>query len=317
MKSRYGSTGISQVTYRLPDCRRSLTDLEAQGRIASPAGVLEDFGFRYCHEVAHHDELFELLVEAGGELMRNMALPVEDVAMLYLVSGLPVVHTPDDAGLLARFRYPAARLHYELGLKQAGALAISEQGCSGLLSTLDTAARLLASSDRPAALCIAGDALPGGSTREIMYNLMSDAAAAVLVERNSPRNGVLAFRQQTQSYYWDTPDREQELLAAYFPMAQRAIAACLADAGLEISEIDWFVPHNVSLRSWEILAKLLGIPVDRIWTANIGRIGHTISCDHAINLADMACEGALTPGDRLLLFTFGFGASWSCMILEH
>jgi 3-oxoacyl-[acyl-carrier-protein] synthase III len=317
MRSRYGSAGISRIAYRLPACRRALPELEAQGRIASPAGVLDDFGFRSCHEIEHHDELFELLAGAGCDLLQDAELLSDDVGMLYLVFGLPVTRTSDDRGLLGRFRYPAARLHHELGLKRAGALAISEQGCSGLLSTLDMAARLLASSESPAALCLAGDALPAGSPREIMYNLMSDAAAALLVERDSPRNRILAFRQQTQTYYWDTPEREQELLAAYFPMAQRAIAACLTGAGLDVSEIDWFVPHNVSLRSWEILAKLLGIPEERVWTRNISRIGHTISCDHAINLADMEREGALTPGDRLLLFTFGFGASWSCMILEH
>jgi 3-oxoacyl-[acyl-carrier-protein] synthase III len=28
-------------------------------------------------------------------------------------------------------------------------------------------------------------------------------------------------------------------------------------------------------------------------------------------------EGALTQGDYLLLFTFGFGASWTSLILQH
>ena len=38
---------------------------------------------------------------------------------------------------------------------------------------------------------------------------------------------------------------------------------------------------------------------------------------YVVNLVDMAAEGALRPGDKLLLFTFGFGASWSCLVLEH
>jgi 3-oxoacyl-[acyl-carrier-protein] synthase III len=36
-----------------------------------------------------------------------------------------------------------------------------------------------------------------------------------------------------------------------------------------------------------------------------------------MNLSDMADENAMAPGDLLLLFTFGFGASWSCLLLEH
>ncbi|MDQ3856008.1 MAG: hypothetical protein M3281_06390, partial [Chloroflexota bacterium] len=121
----------------------------------------------------------------------------------------------------------------------------------------------------------------------------------------------------TQSYYWDTPRREQELLAAYFPMAQRAIQGALDKAGLAPSDVAWFVPNNVSLRSWEILAGLLGVPLGRVWTRNIEKVGHTVSCDHVINLVDMEREGALRSGDYLLLFTFGFGATWSCLVLQH
>jgi len=46
-------------------------------------------------------------------------------------------------------------------------------------------------------------------------------------------------------------------------------------------------------------------------------VGHTVSCDHIINLVDMEGAGALHDGDHLLLFTFGFGASWSAMVIQH
>jgi len=100
-------------------------------------------------------------------------------------------------------------------------------------------------------------------------------------------------------------------------MAERAITGALERAGLRLADIRWLVPTNVSQRSWAILADLLGLPLDRVFTDNIPRVGHTVSCDLIINLADMERRGLLRPGDRLLAFTFGFGASWSTLILEH
>jgi 3-oxoacyl-[acyl-carrier-protein] synthase-3 len=194
---------------------------------------------------------------------------------------------------------------------------VSQQGCSGLLTSIDLAARMLATSPRRAVLCVAGDSLPPRSTREVMYNLMSDAAAALLVEKGATRNRIVHVTQRVHPYYWDSPARQEELMASYFPIAQRTIIECLDEAGLAFSDVRWLVPHNVSKRSWEILARLVDFPEDRIWTKNIARVGHTVSCDHVVNLVDMTAEGALEKGDKLLLFTFGFGASWSCLILEH
>lgn len=293
----------------------TLDALAADGRLTSPAAVLRDFGFERCHILDPAEELSALLVDAGRAALEGVA--PEDVGMLFLVSGLPERDVADAAGPLELFRYPVARAQYELGLTRASALAVSQQGCSGLLTTVDMAARLLATSGRPAALVLAGDALPASSGREILYNLMGDAAAALLLTREAPRNRIVAFRQHTQPYYWDTPAREQELLAAYFPLAQRVILGCLADAGMAVEDVRWFVPHNVSRRSWQILARLLGVPDERVWTENIARLGHSVSCDHVVNLADMQAAGVLAPGDRLVLFTFGFGASWSCLVLEH
>ena len=166
-------------------------------------------------------------------------------------------------------------------------------------------------------MCLASDALDDGSNREILYNLISDACAAVLVERHAVKNRIVHFYQHAAPYFWNTPDHTEELLAAYFPLAQRVILRCLEEAHRTVGDVTWFVPHNVNRRSWTILAQLLGVPETAIWSENISRIGHTVSCDHVINLRDMERAGVLAPGDLLVLFTFGFGATWSCMLLEH
>jgi 3-oxoacyl-[acyl-carrier-protein] synthase III len=73
----------------------------------------------------------------------------------------------------------------------------------------------------------------------------------------------------------------------------------------------------VSLRSWEILLGLIQIDRKKLFAENIAKMAHVIAADNWINLRDAAETGRLHRGDKLLLFTFGFGANWACMVLEH
>ena len=287
-------------------------------QVRSSVKFLTELGFTYSYLSQGPEDFDELVVAAAQEAMEDSGYSPAQIGTLLLYSGLnSAAPTVARASVLERFRYPAAKLADRLKLPHANAMALSQQGCSGLLSAINLAARMVQAGDPPAALCVAGDALPKNVNREIMYNVMSDAAAAVVVERGSPRNQIVTFHQLGQPAYWDSPQQERELIAAYFPMAQRAICGAIDQAGLRLSDIRWIVPSNVSLRSWTILAELVGIPATRIWSKNIARIGHTVCCDHVINLHDMAREGALRTGDHLLLFTFGFGASWTSLILQH
>jgi len=312
------SIGIAKLAYRLPTHKKSIGQLEKDRQINSPVSLLSDFGFKNCYIQEKADKSLDLLLESAKEVTSDIERG--NVSRIFLYSGINSYLEKDRKdNALELFQYPVAQLRHTLELPNANSLAISQQGCSGLLSTIDMAYRLLKSSneENESVLCATVDVLPTGTKREIMYNIMSDAAASVLITKNSDKNRIVHFHQQILPYYWDTLLHENELLASYFPMAQRAIESALLGAGLKISDIKWFVPHNVSLRSWEILAKLVHIPMEKIWTDNISRVGHTVSSDHIINLVDMEQKGILKKGDYFLLFTFGFGASWSCLILQH
>jgi 3-oxoacyl-[acyl-carrier-protein] synthase-3 len=176
---------------------------------------------------------------------------------------------------------------------------------------------LLAEPDLGMALCVAADRFPSHAPREMVYNVVSDAACAALLRRDAPRNRILACGHVTKGALWDAGEMENEIIAAYFPTARTVVHETLARAGLEPADIDWIVPHNVSLRSWEILLGLLGLPRDRLYADNIARVGHTIASDGLLNLRDLLDSGGVRQGDRLLLFTFGYGLNWSCIVVEH
>jgi len=94
------------------------------------------------------------------------------------------------------------------------------------------------------------------------------------------------------------------------------IAETLSSAQWSPNDVTWVIPHNVSVRSWEILLGLTGIARERLWCRNISRLGHTLAGDNFINLRDALDDDSVRPGDRLLLFSYGFGAHWTALAVE-
>ncbi len=307
---------IAAVEYALPEHSLTLDELARDGRLSSRPEALRGFGFdRAWIAGAERDGLAARAVTALLE--RNNVDPSSIDLLLY--AGATSASHALGEGLLGDFSYPVARLQYDAGLSGARTIGVSQVGCLGLMTAVSIARAMLLAhpSSISRVVCVGVDLLPAGSSREILYNLISDGACAVLVQSGAGPNRIISERQVTKGYYWDCEARKNEIVAAYFPTARHIIKEALADASLAPDDVALIVPHNVSRRSWEILLRLTDLPAERLYADNIATKGHVISGDNFINLKDADAEGRLRAGDRLLLFNFGFGASWSCMLVEH
>jgi 3-oxoacyl-[acyl-carrier-protein] synthase-3 len=310
-----GIAGIAGIAYALPEATVDVEALAGSGLIESPAAVMRGFGFDRVHVSDRPAD--ELALQALAELLHANDVDPESIDALFYAGAVPESHRVGAAtGHLHGFCYPAARLQYECGLTRAAVIGVGQAGCAGLMSAVALAAdHLRANPGARRVLCVSADVLPPGAPREIIYNLVSDGACALLVDRGAERNRLLAYRQATKGYYWNAAERN-ELVAAYFPTARSLVLETLAGLGLAAADVALVVPHNVALRSWQILLPLVGIDGDRLFADNIAAKGHVIAADNFINLKDAADAGRVRPGDRLLLFTFGFGAHWACLVLE-
>ncbi len=235
---------------------------------------------------------------------------------LAFASGSTLTSSADDIVSTARFAYPSTRLQYDLGLEHAAVLAVDQLACTTLFGAVRVARALCLAEGIERALCVAADMYPPRAGREALFNCTSDAACAVLVERTGTRNRIVAARTITKGYYWNANAMRDEIVASYFPTARHVMTQTVRDAGWSPSDVDWVIPHNVSRRSWEILMGLTGFPRARLWAENIARDGHTLAGDNFINLRDALDAGCITPGDRLLLFSYGYGAHWTALAVE-
>jgi len=88
----------------------------------------------------------------------------------------------------------------------------------------------------------------------------------------------------------------------------------VANAGLTMEDIEWFVPHQANSRIIDAAVKKLGIPPERC-CMNIKTTGNTSAASVPI-LADELCRsGKLRGGDHFALCSFGAGmTSAACVI---
>ena len=104
-----------------------------------------------------------------------------------------------------------------------------------------------------------------------------------------------------------------------FRFAVEAIPRCIGEllgrTGLELEDIDWFVPHQANRRIIDHVAKKLRLPEGRFYQ-NMERYGNTSAASIPIALDEMAESGLLLRGQKVMCIGFGAGLTWGGALLE-
>lgn len=322
-----GVTCIRGIAYTYAAESRSVSELGARGALTSDPDMLERFGFAHVN-VAVEESPYELACSAASQVLAECEVDPATVGLL-IYGGTPsamAFSSANEAGAgaaslctIERFRFPATRLQYELGLDGAIVLALDQLACTTLFGAVRVARAMMAAEGIDRALCVASEFYPLEAGRETIFNCTSDAACAVLLDRSTEsggRNRIVGAATITKGYYWDAASMQEEVIASYFPTAVHAIDRTLESAGWSRDDVHWMIPHNVSARSWDVLMRLARLPNATLWSRNVARHGHTLAGDNFINLRDAIAEGAVRPGDRALLFAYGYGAHWTGLAVE-
>jgi 3-oxoacyl-[acyl-carrier-protein] synthase-3 len=85
-------------------------------------------------------------------------------------------------------------------------------------------------------------------------------------------------------------------------------------AGVAVSDLAAFVPHQANLRIIESIARKLGVPRERL-ADDIVTAGNTSSASVPLALARMVERGGLKPGSLALLLGFGAGMCYAAQVI--
>jgi len=203
--------------------------------------------------------------------------------------------------------------------------------CSGFNYGLATAAAFIESGKYNKILLVGADAL----TKYLDWTdrgtciLFGDGAGAVVLEASEGNNGVLSSwltAEGSLGKHLVMPgggSRDPEEKSGHFirmdgkevfkfavRILETSVASLLAGAGLSISDVDLFIPHQANIRIIDHVAKKMGLPREKVYV-NLQKYGNTSAASIPIALDEAVAEGKVKPGNLLVLSGFGAGLT-SC-----
>ena len=94
-----------------------------------------------------------------------------------------------------------------------------------------------------------------------------------------------------------------------------AITSAAAAAGVEVPDVDWFIPHQANQRILQGVANRLGLDEAKI-IQTVGHHANTSAASIPLALAHGIADGRVKKGDLLLLEAMGGGLTWGACVLR-
>jgi 3-oxoacyl-[acyl-carrier-protein] synthase-3 len=278
----------------------------------------------------------DLAVEAARRAIEDAGIEPGDIEFIIAATLSPDHYFPG-IGVLVQAK---------LGLDTIGALDVRNQ-CSGFIYALSVADQYIRAGTYKKILLVAAEVqstnLDFSDAGRDMSVLFGDGAGAVVLEPNGTGDGrgVLSTHLYCDGRFasnlWmdkpssiDKPTFREEYFreGSFFPRmdgrnvfvnaCQRmpeAVRAGLARCGLSIDDVDALIPHQANDRISLIVAKNLGIPVEKV-VRNIDRFGNTTAASIPIALDEAVKEGRVRRGHLVALTAFGSGYTWASALLR-
>jgi 3-oxoacyl-[acyl-carrier-protein] synthase-3 len=89
----------------------------------------------------------------------------------------------------------------------------------------------------------------------------------------------------------------------------------VAHNNLEVSDVDWFIPHQANIRMFKNIAKSLKIPFEKFYMT-LHKYGNISSASCAISLDEAVRDGSIQPDDLICLPVFGGGLTWGSALIK-
>ncbi|HSJ05556.1 MAG TPA: beta-ketoacyl-ACP synthase 3, partial [Longimicrobiales bacterium] len=285
------------------------------------------------------------ILQRTGIRERRIAPPDAGTAALAVAAALSALEdagrTSADADVIIvatstpDYLTPPTACEVQAALGASGAAAFDiEAGFAGWIYALLVADALIAAGTVRTALVIGAEKLSTVTDRsdEATAPLFGDGAGAVVLAAGDNGWGVGARSWWADGRLADALrrpgggarepfdrtvlDERRHLLrmegTRLFRQAVRTMAAqaraVLEGVGLGVDAIDLIIPHQANLRILHAFAEELAIPLDRVFV-HIERYGNTGSATVPIALDEALRSGAADEASRILLVSFGAGAT--------
>ncbi|RCS23108.1 ketoacyl-ACP synthase III [Phyllobacterium salinisoli] len=289
--------------------------------------IVQRTGIRQRHIAGDGETTVSLGTAAARAALENAGLLPADIDLIVLATSTPN-HT---------FPASAVQIQKELGITHGFAFDV-QAVCSGFIYALTTADLYIRGGQAKRVLVIGAETFSRilDWTDRTTCVLFGDGAGAVVLEAGEGHGltsdrGVLATNLRSDGshkeklYVDGGPSTTRtvghlrmegrEVFKHAVGMITDVIEASLAEAGITVDDIDWFVPHQANKRIIDSSAKKLGIAEKKV-VITVDRHGNTSAASVPLALATAVGDGRIKQGDLVLLEAMGGGFTWGAVLLR-
>lgn len=288
--------------------------------------IRERTGIRERHVASEGELSSDLATKAAARALNAAGLAAADIDLVIVATT-----TPD-----LTFPATAAIVQAKLGVGEGAAFDI-QAVCTGFIYALATADKFLTSGQHRRALVIGAETF----SRILDWKdratcvLFGDGAGAFVIEA---QDAEVAGPRGFMNSYLRCDGRLVDLLyvdggvsstgtAGHVRMQgnkvfreaviriSQAMEQVAADAGINVRDIDWFVPHQANERIIQGVVKKLNLRQDQVISTIAGQ-GNTSAASIPLAYCAGVDDGRIKEGDLVLLEAVGGGLTWGAALMR-
>jgi 3-oxoacyl-[acyl-carrier-protein] synthase-3 len=302
---------------------RIMANAEFAARLeTSDAWIRDRTGIEKRHIADKSQASSDLALEASRRALDSAGVKASEIDLIIVATS-----TPD-------YVFPSTACLMQAKLGVAGCAAFDVQAvCSGFVYALATADSFIKSGMAKRALVVGAEVF----SRILDWNdrttcvLFGDGAGAVVLAA-SERPGIHASVLRADGSHAGMLSVPGNVCGgaivgspflqmngqAVFKFAVRVLEESaretVARAGMQLSDIDWLIPHQANVRILDATARKLDLPREKL-VVTVDHHGNTSAASVPLALDEFVRAGRIRPGQRLLLQGVGGGFTWGSSVV--
>jgi len=308
----------------------------AQKMETSHEWIVERTGIEQRHWVSDGETGASMGAQAAKQALERAKVDAKDVDLIIYATLSPDYFFPGTAVFVQR----------ALGLKDIPCLDIRQQ-CTGFIYGLSIADAYIRTGNFKNILLIGSEVHSTGldvstAGRDVTV-LFGDGAGAVLIGRATDDQHLIlsthihADGTEAEILWTEYPASAHDPRISEAAMAERkhfpvmngkkvfkhavmkmpaAIMEGMITNGLKLENIDMMIPHQANLRINQMVAQMIGMPVEKTHNT-IMKYGNTTAASIPMCMYDAIELGKIKSGDLVCLVAFGAGLTWGSAFLRY
>jgi 3-oxoacyl-[acyl-carrier-protein] synthase III len=298
-------------------------DLATRNIETSDQWIVERTGIRQRHIADHGMTTSVLATKAAQAALDDAGVTADEIDLIIVATS-----TPD-------FVFPSTACIVQANLGAKGGAAFDVQAvCSGFVYALTTAETFIRAGRARSALVIGAEVFSGildWNDRSTCV-LFGDGAGAVVLKA-SDEPGIVAAQLNADGSQMKILSAAGNVShgkvvgdpflrmegQAVFKLAVTSLARSAHEvcdqAGIELADVDWLVPHQANVRIINFLSRKLSIPDEKV-VITVDTHANTSAASVPLAFDVARRDGRIKPGDMVMMQGVGGGFTWGSVLVK-